>query len=335
MLLAALALVVWRPMASRRSWSLPNPDVGMARVRSGVRSSTKLCTSERCRRRDASSALRRGAILTTLLVAAERLWTLLHAPPTDFDDAYMFLRYAHNLIDGYGLRWNRGEPPVYGATSLPHVLVVALVRWARPALSDAAVLQISSGVAAVLLVVALVLTCARFAQHPSLRRQGWFWGALLVSLLAYTEPFQFHARERHGHHAGRAGQHRPDLRGAGARGGADDPARGRDRSRRVPGLPGAGPTTRSTRCSFRRSASRLSQPLAASRRPLIAFAATLSVAGRRRSAAQGGLPGYAGSARRLGQAPALLRGLRRRVHLEPALVPERLRRRARGPSSAR
>ncbi len=127
-------------------------------------------------------------------MATERLWTLAHAPPTYFDDAYMFLRYARNLIDGYGLRWNRGEPPVYGATSLPHVLIVALVRWASPALSNAAVLQISSGVAAVLLVAALVLTCARFAQHPSLRRQGWLWGALLVSLLAYTEPFQFHAK---------------------------------------------------------------------------------------------------------------------------------------------
>ena len=115
------------------------------------------------------SFLKVVGVAVVLLVAAERLWTLVHAPPTYFDDAYMFLRYAHNLLDGYGLRWNRGEPPVYGATSLPHVLVVALVRWAGPTLSNAAVLQISSGVAAVLLVVALVLTCARFAQHPSLR----------------------------------------------------------------------------------------------------------------------------------------------------------------------
>lgn len=141
-----------------------------------------------------SVVMRLGAIAIVLVVAAERLWTLLHAPPTDFDDAYMFLRYAHNLLDGYGLRWNRGESPVYGATSLPHVLVVALARWAPLVFSDAAVLQVSSGVAAFLLVVSLALTCARFAQHPSLRRQGWFWGALLASLLAYTEPFQFHAR---------------------------------------------------------------------------------------------------------------------------------------------
>src|SRR3954453_14850312 len=96
--------------------------------------------------------MRLGALAIVLLVATERLWTLVHAPPTYFDDAYMFLRYAHNLLGGYGLGWNRGEPPVDGATSLPHVLVVALVRWAGPTLSNAAVLQISSGVAAVLLV---------------------------------------------------------------------------------------------------------------------------------------------------------------------------------------
>ena len=105
----------------------------------------------------------------------------------------MFLRYAHNLLAGFGLRWNRGEPPVYGATSLPHVLVVALVRWTRPALGGAAVLRISSVAAAILLVAALALTCARFAQQPALRRQGWVWAALLLPLLAYTDIFQFHA----------------------------------------------------------------------------------------------------------------------------------------------
>jgi hypothetical protein len=138
--------------------------------------------------------LRRASVLVVVCVSFERLYALIHAPPTDFDDAYMFLRYARNVIAGYGLRWNRDEPPVYGATSIPHVLVVALVRWAGPGLTDAAVLQISSGAAAVLLIVALALTCARFAQHASLRRQGWFWGALVVSLIAYTEPFQFHAK---------------------------------------------------------------------------------------------------------------------------------------------
>jgi hypothetical protein len=209
-------------------------------------------------------------------VAFERVWTLVHAPPTYFDDAYMFLRYARNLIDGYGLRWNRGEAPVYGATSLPHVLVVALVRWAGPSLSNAAVLQISSGVAAVLLVVALVLTCARFAQHPSLRRQGWFWGALLVSLLAYTEPFQFHAQS--GMDTMLAALANTILVYA-ALALAETPA-----TRRAVAAGFAAYLAYLVRPDNALYALfvpplclTLSQPLAASRRPLLAFAATLSV----------------------------------------------------------
>jgi hypothetical protein len=137
---------------------------------------------------------RRAAVLIVVVVGGERLLALVRAPPTDFDDAYMFLRYANNVLAGFGLRWNRDEPPVYGATSLPHVLVVALVRGLRPRWSDAAVLQAASRGAAVLFVVALVLTCARFARHPLLRRQRWLWGALLVPLITYAEPFGFQAQ---------------------------------------------------------------------------------------------------------------------------------------------
>jgi hypothetical protein len=132
-------------------------------------------------------------MLVTVIVAAERLRALVRAPPTDFDDAYMFLRYAHNLIAGFGLRWNRGEPPVYGATSLPHVAVVAGIRALTARLSDAAVLQLASGVAAALLLVALALTSARFARHPALRGQPWLWAALLLPLVATCQPFHFHA----------------------------------------------------------------------------------------------------------------------------------------------
>ena len=138
--------------------------------------------------------LRRAAILAVLALAAERLWALLHAPPTDFDDAYMFLRYAHNLAAGFGLRWNRDAAPVYGATSLPQVVVVAFVRWLCPRCDDATVLQTTSRAAAILLLLALIFTCARFARHPFLHRRPWFWAALLLPLLAYAEPFRFHAQ---------------------------------------------------------------------------------------------------------------------------------------------
>ena len=137
---------------------------------------------------------RRAAVLIVLVVGGERLRALVRAPPTDFDDAYMFLRYANNVLAGFGLRWNRDEAPVFGATSLPQVLVVALWRALRPRWDDAAVLQAASRGAAVLLVLALVLTCARFSRHPRLARQGWLWGALLVPLIVYAEPFGFQAQ---------------------------------------------------------------------------------------------------------------------------------------------
>ena len=146
-----------------------------------------------CPSTPAAAWVRRVAVLVTVIVAAERLRALLRAPPTDFDDAYMFLRYAHNLIAGFGLRWNRGEPPVYGATSLPHVAVVAFFRALSARLSDAAALQLASGVAAAALLIALALTSARFARQPALRGQPWVWAALLLPLLAYSEPFRFHA----------------------------------------------------------------------------------------------------------------------------------------------
>jgi len=128
-----------------------------------------------------------------LALAGERAVSLAQAPPTDFDDAFMFLRYARHLIAGVGLRWNAGEPPVYGATSLPHVAVVTAIRSAAAPLSDAAVLQLASGVAAGLLLVALAMTCARFARHPALHARPWVWASLLLPLVAYGQAFWFHA----------------------------------------------------------------------------------------------------------------------------------------------
>jgi tetratricopeptide (TPR) repeat protein len=41
-----------------------------------------------------------------------------------FDDAYIFHRFARNLLEGHGLAYNPSGPQVYGATSLLYLLVV-------------------------------------------------------------------------------------------------------------------------------------------------------------------------------------------------------------------
>jgi hypothetical protein len=83
-------------------------------------------------------------------LATERLFALAKAPPTDFDDAYMYLRYAHNLLAGEGVAWNPGEGSVFGVTSLLHLALLTGLRWlfanlgplrSTPASSPAAVMM--------------------------------------------------------------------------------------------------------------------------------------------------------------------------------------------------
>jgi hypothetical protein len=123
----------------------------------------------------------------------QRLLALAHAAPTDFDDAYMYLRYASHYLAGDGLAWNRGQGPVYGVTSLLHFFVVAAVRWSFPGLAPGRVLQVASGGAALGLLAALVAAIVLCGRLTRTVRAWAFWGVGIVSLLAFREPFVFHA----------------------------------------------------------------------------------------------------------------------------------------------
>ncbi len=111
-------------------------------------------------------------------------------PPTEFDDAYMFLRYAQNLLAGHGLAWNPGGPAVNGATSLLHLAVVTALRAALPRAPDGRLLALASAVGAALAIAVLVAACARLAP---LRGRGWIWAAALPPALLAHEAFRFHA----------------------------------------------------------------------------------------------------------------------------------------------
>jgi hypothetical protein len=143
----------------------------------------------------ASRAPRLVARLVCLAVVAGSAvhWVraLVARGPTDFDDAYMFLRYAHNLLAGHGLAWNPGEAPVFGATSLLHVAWVALLRAALPTVPDGSLLPLASALPAAAAVGVLAATCARRARHPWLR-DGWLWAAALSAWLAGSDAFLFH-----------------------------------------------------------------------------------------------------------------------------------------------
>jgi hypothetical protein len=133
-----------------------------------------------------------GLLLVAIMVI-ERLACLAHAAPTDFDDAYTYLRYAQHWLAGDGIAWNAGEPSSYGVTSLLHLLVVTAIRWAFPTLAMWRVLHIASGAAAVGLLAALVATLALEARSRPLSRNWVFWTGALLPLLAFRDAFVFQA----------------------------------------------------------------------------------------------------------------------------------------------
>ena len=111
---------------------------------------------------------------------------------TFFDDSYMFLRYAKNLLNGDGVSWNPSDGPTYGITSILHLLVVTFLRFCLPC-SDTVVLKLSSLLPGLLAGLLIVHTCARFAGG-SLRGNYLAWGAMLLPFLFGSSVYLFHSR---------------------------------------------------------------------------------------------------------------------------------------------
>jgi len=110
------------------------------------------------------------------------------------DDASISLRYARNLADGHGLRWNVGEDPVEGYSNFSHVLLGALaLKVGLPALKVLRLVNQAALFGIVLLVFALArrrLGSRRWATaaavlvalHPPL----FYWGSSGLETGLYT-----------------------------------------------------------------------------------------------------------------------------------------------------
>ena len=132
------------------------------------------------------------AIVVVCVVACA--YILLNSLPTPFDDAYMFIRYANNLLAGHGHAWNPNGVQVFGSTSLLHLGVVTSLKGCLPRVSDATVLLLASAMPAFCALVVLVVACAQSAQHRMLHNNYWLWGALLLPSLILQETFRYHLR---------------------------------------------------------------------------------------------------------------------------------------------
>src|SRR5262249_37752010 len=104
----------------------------------------------------------------------------------------MFVRYADNLREGFGLVWNRGGEHVFGVTSLLHLGVVTVLRAHWPAWPDARVLGAAAAGAGLVAVAVGAVLWARFSSHPWLRGSPLVAALVVLPALAYGEAFVFH-----------------------------------------------------------------------------------------------------------------------------------------------
>ncbi len=108
-----------------------------------------------------------------------------------FDDAFMFLRYAKHFLAGRGFSWNVDDGPVYGATSALHLVFVTALRR-MTSIPDDQVLILASFVPSMLAVG--VLVCLGFlVLGDGVLRRAWVPLAIVPALLL-SPWFQFHSR---------------------------------------------------------------------------------------------------------------------------------------------
>lgn len=83
------------------------------------------------------------AVLTAAAFVSYALMLHDGFPEPTFDDSYMFVRYALHFLDGKGIAWNPDGMAVFGATSLPYMLLVALGLNISPVSAGTTLLLIS------------------------------------------------------------------------------------------------------------------------------------------------------------------------------------------------
>lgn len=119
-------------------------------------------------------------VLISVLVCTLLVRSSNRAP----DDSYISLRYAKNLADGHGLRFNPGGERVEGFSSPLHVLTMATVIKLG---GDPRTVSQFSSLSASLLIVLVVIWWGQ-------RRLGVFWGTAAALAVAVNQGFSFWAR---------------------------------------------------------------------------------------------------------------------------------------------
>ncbi len=106
---------------------------------------------------------------------------------TEFDDSYMYCRYASNFLSGHGFSWNAQDGPSFGATSPAYLVLVTTLKRLfhpeNPVLLSAA--SFSAGLAGL-----LILACTGYLVGGGARRLAFL---LVIPLILISSSFRFHS----------------------------------------------------------------------------------------------------------------------------------------------
>ena len=130
------------------------------------------------------------AIIPAILVAwyCRMVWT---APGTLFDDAFMYLRYAGNILAGHGFSWNPGDGNVYGVTSIAYTGIVTIARAVFPDMPAGVFLTRLSGLTG----LAAMLLCSYAVSRGARHRLNRFATASMcvIPFFLFVPALRFHA----------------------------------------------------------------------------------------------------------------------------------------------
>jgi hypothetical protein len=133
-----------------------------------------------------------GLGIVVYFLAMDALFLADHLD-SSFDDAYMFIRYARNLLDGHGVAWNSDGVQTYGVTSLLYLFLIAAVLWLFPSAAPGPVLAASSFIFGLGYVAVLAFGAIKTASSDFFKRYRFMFPVFMAAALMYSKYFRLHS----------------------------------------------------------------------------------------------------------------------------------------------
>ncbi|MCD4706627.1 MAG: hypothetical protein K8S62_02695 [Candidatus Sabulitectum sp.] len=135
------------------------------------------------------NATKVAIVLISMLVIA---YYIVHYAPsrffTEFDDAYMYCRYASNFLEGNGYSWNASDGAAYGATSSIYLFLITLIKHCF-SMENSFLLSTTSYSAGLIGLLALVTIGYQTGQTIS----KWHIPILVIPLCLISSSFRYHS----------------------------------------------------------------------------------------------------------------------------------------------